>query len=357
MLYENRGAILIVDEDQSILENISMLLKESGYQPVDSSSSREAITQLKENNFAAVIADIRMPEISGLELIDKIRNFNSHLPVILMTAFADLYESVDEIKLKAFDFILKPCEKKQILHTVAKAVHYHRLIILEKNYNTKLEDSVMEKTRELTSTLDLLKNNGREMMKRLAIITEFRDIDTRAHIKRIGLYSQKLSEALSMPEDFIKTIKFASALHDVGKVVIPDSVLLKPGELTEKEFEIIMKHTTIGAKMLSGSSYPGIQMAASIALTHHEKWDGKGYPKKLKSEKIPIEGRIVFLADRYDAIRSKRPYKPPVDHQDAVGILMEGHEISKPEHFDPAVLNAFSAVSPEFERIYDTHKS
>lgn len=356
MIKENRGTLLVIDQDWSTLESLMLLLKEGGYNPFATNNTQEAIELLKGKSFDAAMIDIRMAEVTGLELIDKIRNFNTKLPVILMTSFADLYSEVDDIKLKAFDFIIKPAENKQILHTVAKAVHYHRLIVLEQSYNVHLEQSVEKRTRELSATLDSLENNGREILQHLAMISEFRDIDTRAHISRICLYSRRLSEALSMPEDFTKTIQFASALHDVGKVVIPDSVLLKPGALTEEEFEMITKHTTIGAKMLSGTSYPGIQMAASIALTHHEKWDGNGYPRALSGSDIPMEGRIVFLADRYDAIRSKRPYKTPIDHRSAVRMLIEGHDHSIPEHFDPAVLDAFSTVSSEFEKIFDRYQ-
>lgn len=353
MTHNNRGTILVVDDDQSILQTISILLKKHGYRPVVSNSAEDAITRLKENSYDAVMADIKMPDMSGLQLLDMIRNFNSEIPVIMMTAFADFYAAVDAIKLKAFDFIIKPYENKHILHSVEKAVYYYRLIISEKDYKLKLEESVEEKTRELALTIEALKNASREMMQRLAMISEFRDTDTGPHIRRIGMYSQKISEALNMSKDFINTISFASTLHDIGKVGIPDSVLLKPGNLTSEEFETIMTHTTIGMKMLSGSTYPGIQMAASIALTHHEKWNGKGYPKGLSGEQIPIEGRIVFLVDRYDAIRSKRPYKPPIDHQRAVRIMKEGQGKSNPEHYDPMVLDAFIKVSPTFEKIFN----
>lgn len=357
MTPKNSGKILIVDDDRSVLQTISILLKKNGYEAVASISAEEAIAQLNENSYDAVMADIKMPEMSGLELLDRVRNFNADIPVILMTAFADFYTAVDAIKLKAFDFIIKPYENKHIIHSVEKAVHYHNLIISEKNYKNKLEQTVKKKTDKLAQTLKSLNNASREMMQRLATISEYRDTDTGSHIKRIGLYSEKISETMRLPPDFAKTIKFASTLHDIGKVGIPDSVLLKPGSLTQDEFEIIMSHTTIGAKMLSGSSYPGMQMATSIALTHHEKWDGSGYPKKLKGDEIPLEGRIVFLADRYDAIRSKRPYKPPIDHQSAVTILSEGRAKSKPGHFDPDVLNAFMQISPAFEQIFDAHAS
>ncbi len=350
---ENKGYILVVDDDGYVLEFISALLNINGYSVFSCKNAKDALILLQHKRVDVVLTDIMMPEISGLELLERIRSEYQDIPVILMTAYAELNIAIEAIRRGAYDFINKPFTTELALHSVEKAVRYSRLIQEERDYKSRLEAMVKERTHELTEALRTVKNMSKEIIHRLTIVAEHRDSTTGDHITRIGLFSQKIAEAMDLADDFIETITLASSMHDMGKIGIPDNILLKPGKLTAEEFEIIKSHTIIGEKILSGSSHCIIDMASTIALSHHERWDGTGYPNGLRREDIPLEGRIVMLCDQYDAMRSPRPYKRPFSHEETFKIITEGDGRTMPEHFDPDVLHAFVQIHNVFDQIYN----
>ncbi|NWF76574.1 MAG: HD domain-containing protein [Nitrospirae bacterium] len=221
-------------------------------------------------------------------------------------------------------------------------------------YEDKLETMVKKRTEDLSKALSLINEMSNEMIMRLTKAAESKEAGTGEHIMRIGMYAREIAKYLKMPEEFVELITFASPMHDIGKIGIPDNILLKKSSLTVEEFDIIKTHTIIGEKILSKSTHPKIIMSASIALNHHEKWDGSGYPRGLIGEQIPIEARIVMICDIYDAMRSMRPYKPAFDHKTTLKIISEGDDRLKPYHFDLEILKAFLKIESIIESIFES---
>jgi putative two-component system response regulator len=218
------------------------------------------------------------------------------------------------------------------------------------NYiNHKQTSNIEEdKIKELSDTIIEIKAIYSEITKRITSAVEYRDTYTGNHIVRVGIYAASLARELNISEEFNKSINFASQFHDIGMIGVPDNILLKPDKLTESEFEIIKGHTRMGSSILNGTVFPVIKMAETIALQHHERWDGSGYPYGLKGEDIAIESRIVIICDQYDALSMKKPYKEPLSEEKILDILTIGDGRTMPNHFDPEVLEAFKRLLPKF---------
>lgn len=354
MRTEASGSIFVVDDDRFVLESIVSFLEEQGLTVYAFTSARDAVKHFVTKSVDLVLTDINMPNMDGLQLLEKIRFLDRETPVVLMTAYADLDIAVKAIHMGAFDFIIKPYRPPYLLHTVNKGVNFKRLTQIEKNYKLELEETVKKRTAELDEALDKVKAMSREIIERLTAAAELRDEDTGQHISRIGMYAKCLARAMKLDPSFVEQISLSSAMHDVGKIGIPDSILLKPAALTAEEFSIIKQHTLIGEKILCGSDHSILQMGATIAVSHHERWDGTGYPYGLAGAEIPLAGRIVMLVDQYDALRNSRVYKPAYNADTACDIIINGDGRTMPSHFDPAVLNAFKQVKDDFAIIFES---
>lgn len=293
--------------------------------------------------------------MDGLEFLVNVRRIDSELPFLLMTAFPELNDAVRAIEYGVFNFMVKPIHQEHILLVVSRAVEYRNMVLERKEYAKALENAVHKRSFELRRALTEIKSANVETILVLTNACEHRDDETASHIRRMGLYACRIAEEMSLGSHLCELLLYSAPMHDVGKIGIPNSILLKPGPLNQEEFEVIKSHTRIGANIFSGCKGKLMKAAREVALYHHEKYDGSGYPMGLKGNAIPLLARIVMLADVYDALRSDRPYRKALSHTEAFRSINDGDGRTMPYHFDSTVLKAFISAEKDFEKLFNEH--
>jgi putative two-component system response regulator len=283
-----------------------------------------------------------MPHVDGFDVMEALREqfHDDYLPILVLTADLAHATRIKALEAGAKDFLTKPFDQLEVVTRIRNILEVRLLYSDLKDQNVILEEKVRERTEELRQT-------RLEIIHRLSRAAELHDQGTGMHLLRISQYSGCVARSAGLPDNEAELILSASPMHDVGKIGIPDSLLLKPGQLNEEEWIVMQTHTTIGHDLLSGHDSTIMKMASSIALTHHERWDGTGYPRSLAGEEIPIEGRIVALCDVFDALISKRPYKEQWPLETAVDEI-QGLSGSA---FDPSLVEAFDIALPDIRRI------
>lgn len=361
----SEGRILVVDDEPAVRRVLNKLLRNRGYEVIEASSGQQALDVLERCEVDTVLLDVMMPGLTGVEVCRRIRANPkmARTPVVFVTAAADQRWRREAREAGADDFLSKPFDevelRARVRNSVKSKIHHDHLA----NESQRLRVAVDDRTRALqdaTAALERAKAEldraQRETIERLTRAAEFRDDETASHLQRMSHYSRLLARRKGLDDYTAELIRVASPMHDVGKIGIPDSILLKPGKLTGEEYEIMKQHAEIGYRILSGSDSPLLELAASIARSHHEKWNGSGYPRGLAGEDIPIEGRIVAVADVFDALTSRRPYKPAWSVADATALLQAG----RGEHFDPELVDLFLGSLDEVldirQRFQDHHR-
>lgn len=359
MMFEKRKCIVAVDDSNTIRTYLKVNLSAQGYEVKVFDNPLHALEKLPDIHPDIIILDINMPEMSGFDLCQRIKEHSAlkAIPVLFLSTESDSDNKVRGFAVGAVDYVTKPINIEVLCARIATHIKLANLQKKQKEKTLHLERQVEEKIEELY-------RSQISTITALAKLAEFRDEDTGSHLDRVEAYCELIARNLD-PEEvnveinewYIKRIKFASSLHDIGKVAIPDAILLKPGKLTQMEFEIMKGHAKLGAETLaqaleSDRDNEFLHMAYDIANAHHEKWDGSGYPQGLSGEEIPLCARIMAVADVYDALRSERCYKKGFTHEVAYNIIDEGSGT----HFDPRIVECFLQNSGEFEKIWDRYR-
>ncbi|GED67250.1 two-component system response regulator [Brevibacillus reuszeri] len=342
-VWRANATFLIVDDQEYNLSLLERILRRAGYTHLHCTTDPKQMEQLyDELKPDIILIDLHMPEMDGFTLLKRLQELKpegDYLPILVLTADVTQEAKKEALHLGANDFLTKPLDKTEVVLRINNCLRTRFYNIQLQDQNQRLEQRVQERTTELEKA----KN---EILQLLARTSEFRDDDTGQHTVRVAQMAEEIAIALGLPPQEVRLINRATPLHDIGKIGIPDEILLKPGRFTPEEFLRMKEHTTIGASILEGSQFSVLQLAQTIAITHHEKWDGTGYPNGLKGEEIPLAGRIVALADFYDALTNERPYKRAWTRQEAIAEIKK----QRGAHFDPMIVDVFLEIVGEDEQ-------
>ncbi|MBK9796506.1 MAG: response regulator [Holophagaceae bacterium] len=339
-----QASVLIVDDLAIVRLSLKHILTKSGYRCREAEDVSSALAVLDSESIDLVLCDIQMPGASGLDLVRALKHRIPDTSVIMVSSLEDAETAIECLQQGAFGFVLKPYQPREILVQVNGALRRRMLEIAFRDREAELARKVREQTVEI-------RDSREEIAFRLITASEHRDNETGMHVRRIGLYAAEMARLLGWEPQEVDTIKAAAPMHDIGKIGVPDAILQKPGALTEAEWVTMKRHTTMGATILKGSTVPFIQMGARIAIGHHEKWDGGGYPKGLKGEQISLEARITALVDVFDALSNHRHYKEPWPEDKVVALIREGSG----RHFDPRLVQLFLTHLETFRGILTSH--
>jgi putative two-component system response regulator len=343
-LQDTQARILVVDDQELNLRLLEDILRGAGYaELVCTTDPRQVLSLYARLQPDLILLDLMMPYLNGFQVMERLRRLvpeGDYVPILVLTADVTPETRWRALSVGAQDFLTKPLDPVEVRLRVRNLLKSRLLHLQLVNQNQTLEEKVQERTQEVGEAHRQLEESHIEILNRLSIAAEYRDDQTGRHTRRVSEVSALLARALRLPARQVSLIWRAAPLHDVGKIGIPDAILLKPGRLSPDEAEIMRSHTVIGGKILSEGRSDLVRIAHQIALTHHERWDGAGYPQGLGGDAIPIEGRIVALADVFDALTHGRPYKPAWPIEQAIA------EIERQKHgqFDPQVVDAFLAM-------------
>ena len=342
------STVLIVDDEPLNRDLMKLLVEALGQDVTLAASGADALTQVAARAPDLVILDVLMPGIDGYEVARRLKADKRMwaVPIIMVSALDDRESKVKGLAAGADDFLTRPVDRIELKVRVQN-------LLRMKQFQDQLAEQAAILDRKVKLRSEELERSNRETIRTLIRIASYKDDESGAHVKRISLYTMQLAQRMGQDAEFCAAISFASQLHDVGKVAIPERILDKPAPLSSDEWKVMKTHAELGAQMLSQHSSPYLAMAADIARSHHERWSGGGYPSNLKGDAIPVAARITQLCDTYDVLRSRRPYKIEMDHASAASCIIVGDSKTQPEHFDPVALAAFKSSVATFRDIFE----